>query len=77
MTVKHLIEKLNTIEDQEAWVVVSGYEGGYDDVMNINTAPIEIALDVNKEWYYGKHEKAEDIDRDHLDKFQVVKAIIL
>ena len=75
MTIKQLIEKLSTIEDQEARVMVQGYEGGYDDVVEINTKPIDMALNVNDEWYYGKHEKAED--RDHLDKFQVVKAIII
>jgi len=75
MTVKQLIEALSKIEDQEAWVMTSGYEGGYNDVMNINPAPIDMALDVNEQWYYGSHEKAEDIN--HLDKFQIVKAIIL
>jgi hypothetical protein len=75
MTLRQLIEKLNTIEDQDAWIMVRGYEGGYDDVENLNIKPIEMALNVNTAWYYGKHEKAEDIN--HLDKFQIVKAIIL
>ena len=77
MTVKQLIEKLSTIEDQEAWVMVSGYEGGYNDVMNINPAPIDMALDVNEEWYYGKHEKAEDVYGVTSSRYQIVKAIIL
>jgi len=55
MTVKQLIEALSKIEDQEAWVMTSGYEGGYNDVMNINPAPIDMALDVNEQWYYGSH----------------------
>lgn len=77
MTVKQLIESLSKIQDQEAWIIVNGYEGGYDDVMNINSAPIDIALDVHDEWYYGRHEKVEDIDRDKVKDYQIVKAIIL
>ena len=77
MTVKQLIERLSTIEDQEARVMVSGYEGGVDDLLNITPDVIQVALDVNTEWYYGKHERVGDVDKDHLDKFQVVKAIIL
>ena len=83
MTVKQLIERLSTIEDQEARVMVSGYEGGVDDVVigngidNNTPAIIHVALNVNTEWYYGKHERVGDVNKDHLDKFQVVKAIIL
>jgi hypothetical protein len=75
MTVKQLIEQLSTIEDQDARVMTSGYEGGFDDVENLNLEPVDMALNVNDEWYYGAHEVAED--RYHLDKFQVVKAIII
>lgn len=77
MTVKQLIQELSQIEDQEARIIVNGYEGGYDDVSNINPVPIEIALDVNEEWYYGKHDKVEDIDRDKIKHYQIVNAIIL
>jgi hypothetical protein len=55
--------------------MTSGYEGGFCDIENLNLEPIDMALNVNDEWYYGAHERAED--RYHLDKFQVVKAIIL
>ena len=75
MNVRELIEKLSTIEDQDALVMTSGYEGGFCDVENLNLKPVDMALNVNEEWYYGAHELAEN--RDHLDKFQVVKAIIL
>jgi hypothetical protein len=77
MTVKQLIESLSKIEDKEAWIMVNGYEGGYDDVMNINPAPIDIALDVNDEWYYGKHERIEDVLIEARKDYQIVKAIIL
>ena len=83
MTVKELIEVLSRIQDQKTRVMVKGYEGGYNDIVigngiDSNTpATIDIALDVNEEWYYGAHEKVEDIDRDHLDKFHIVRAIVI
>ena len=83
MTVRELIESLSKIEDKEIRVMVRGYEGGVDDIVigngidNNTPAIIHVALDVNTEWYYGKHERVGDVDKDHLDKFQVVKAIIL
>jgi hypothetical protein len=75
MKVRELIQALSKIEDQDALVMTSGYEGGFCDIENLNLEPIDMALNVNDEWYYGAHERAED--RYHLDKFQVVKAIIL
>ena len=44
----------------EADVVVKGYEGGVDDVVNVELVKIE--KDVHAEWYYGRHEIAEDGD---------------
>ena len=35
-------------------VVLKGYEGGVDDVLNVKL--VKIKKDVNAEWYYGKHE---------------------
>ena len=83
MTVKELIERLSKIEDQEVMVMVRGYEGGYNDIVigngieDITPAIIHVALDVNTEWYYGKHERVDDIDRRYLEEFTVGKAIIL
>ena len=77
MTVKQLIKILQQIQDQEIRVMVRGYERGYDDVMNINPAPIDIALDVNDKWYYGRHESIEDTAIEARKDYQVVKAIIL
>ena len=83
MTVRELIESLSKIEDKEIRVMVRGYERGVNDMVigngiEDNTPAIQyVALDVNTEWYYGKHERVGDVDKDHLDKFQVVKAIIL
>ena len=39
-------------------VVVKGYEGGVDDVVNVKL--VKIKKDVHPEWYYGRHEMDED-----------------
>lgn len=74
MTVKELIEKLQTL-DPDLYVFVRGYEGGYDDVGPI-TPPNDFALDFYDEWYYGKHE-----DADHSGvkgrNFTIVKGVVL
>ena len=72
MTVRELIEKLSQIENQEALVMTPGYEGGFDDV-DYDIIETDMILNVNSEWYYGKHERAEDV----YGAGQVVKAIIL
>lgn len=38
----------------DADVVLKGYEGGVDDVLNVKL--VKIKKDVNADWYYGKHE---------------------
>jgi len=77
MTVKQLTAILSTIKDQDTLVMVNGYEGGYNDVDTINPEPIDVALDVNDKWYYGKHEKVDDVLLQVREQFQIVKAIIL
>lgn len=77
MTVAELIEKLSQIEDQDAFIMTPGYEGGYNDVDNINTEPIDVALNVNTTWYYGAHEKISDVYHEDREKYEVVKAIII
>jgi hypothetical protein len=63
--------------------MVRGYEGGYDDVVignstDNNTPAIQyIALDVNDEWYMGRHETIDNIDDVTNSKYHIVKAIIL
>lgn len=44
----------------EVDVVLKGYEGGVDDVVNVKL--VRIKKDVNSEWYYGKHEIDEGGD---------------
>ena len=76
MTVKQLIEELSKIEDQDLRVMTSGYEGGFNDLETISN-PIHMALDVNKEWYYGAHEPVDNLYNAPSSNYQIVKAIIL
>jgi hypothetical protein len=86
MTVRELIQSLSKIQDQDIRVMVRGYEGGYDDIVigngiDNNTivipAPIDVALEVNDEWYYGRHERIEDVLIEARKDYHIVKAIIL
>jgi len=83
MTVRELIESLSKIEDKEIRVMVRGYEGGVNDMVigngiEDNTPAIQyVALDVNKEWYYGRHERVDDMYDATSSKYHIVKAIIL
>ena len=77
MTVKQLIKALSQIEDQDIRVMVRGYEGGYNDI-NVDSPTIQyMALNVNDEWYYGDHEKIEDIMEQDKDRYHIIKAIVL
>lgn len=76
MTVRELIEKLSQIENQETRVMINGYEGGVNDINNIASI-VDVVLDVNDEWYYGKHERVDDIYESTNSDYHIVKAIIL
>lgn len=73
MTVKELIEQLQTLPS-DTHVFVRGYEDGY-----ANSGPIgnivDMVLDYNIEWYYGKHELAKNIT--DTTGYKIVKGIIL
>ena len=83
MTVRELIESLSKIEDKEIRVMVRGYERGVNDMVigngiDNNTPAIQyVALDVNTEWYYGTHERVDDMYDATSSKYHIVKAIIL
>ena len=82
MTVKELIFILSQIEDKDTRVVIKGYEGGYDDLVFADNTPLilDIALNVNPEWWYGDHAKASPEHRQYgIDgtKIEVVKAILI
>ena len=44
----------------DADVVLKGYEGGVDDILNVKL--VKIKKDIHAEWYYGKHEINENGD---------------
>ena len=67
MNVGQLIEKLKQYP-QDLRVVVSGYEGGYNDVDNFEN--LKIVLDYHDAWYYGKHESATSLYRNDSEKIK-------
>ena len=86
MTVRELIESLSKIEDQNIRVMVRGYEGGVDDIVigngiDNNTIVIPaiqyVALNVNEEWYMGRHERVDDMYDVTNSEYHIVKAIII
>ena len=75
MTVRELIEVLSKIEDQEVRVMVKGYEQGIDDIEDIIPEIVNVALNINTEWWNGSHEEVSE-DHTYTDK-EIVRAIIL
>ena len=59
MKVKDLLTLLSEMP-ADADVVAKGYEGGVDDIVNIQL--VKPNRDVHSEWYYGRHEIKEDGD---------------
>jgi hypothetical protein len=59
MKVKDILALLSQMP-ADADVVVKGYEGGVDDVVNVKL--VKIKKDVHAEWYHGRHEIDEDGD---------------
>ena len=74
MKVKELIELLSLL-DPELMVVRSGYEGGVDEIKKIKIYDIE--LNVNTEWYYGKHEVLQKGDEPQNKDSTIVKGVRL
>ena len=73
MTIKELKDFLDTVEDENIRVVVNGYEGGYCDVCKPGV--IDLALNVNGEWWYGPHEEANGFEVE--EWHEVVKALVI
>ena len=59
MKVKDLITLLSEMP-ADADVVAKGYEGGVDDIVNVQL--VKLGRNAHKEWYYGRHEIKEDGD---------------
>jgi hypothetical protein len=62
--VSDLIEMLQKMP-QEHMVVIRGYEGGVDEVTELEKT--RVILDVNEEWNYGSHELLDPRDRSDGD----------
>lgn len=60
-TVGELIDRLKKF-DPDTKVMVNGYEGGYDTVTHLEVK--KVVLNYYDEWYYGKHEDAETINKN-------------
>ena len=56
MTVKELIQMLESYSS-DLRVVVSGYEGGFDDIAPERISVVKIQLDVGTEEWEGRHEE--------------------
>lgn len=78
MKVKKLIQILAEL-DPEAIVVVSGYEGGVEDIDYVKEH--RVALNVNKQSYFGKHEIdwfSDSFEQDYPEsKYEIVKGVYI
>ena len=74
MKVKELIEKLSQM-NPELLVVVAGYEGGVYEIDKFEMCDIE--LNVNTEWYYGKHEVLSEGDKPTNKDSTIVRGVRL
>ena len=75
MTIRELIKILEQIQDQEVRVMVKGYEQGIEDIENIIPEIVNVALNVNTEWWNGTHEVVSS-DHTYTDK-EIIKGIVL
>jgi hypothetical protein len=75
MKVKELIEFLKT-QDPELLVFTTGYEGGFENA-KADGKIFEVALNYNKDWYYGPHQSIDLIHKDELKKHETAKGILI
>lgn len=75
MTIAELIKELEQYP-QDTRVVIRGYEGGVDDVDEVELT--EIYLNRNAGiWYYGKHEEVSSLNISSEGKYEKVPAVHL
>ena len=74
MKVKELIEELSKL-DQESYLFVYGYEGGYCDA-SLDVDEIKMVRDVHPEGYYGDHEVLTENSYDLRDIDLDTKVIV-
>jgi len=79
MKIKELIETLSQL-DPNLRVMTRGYEDGYDDISwpidKESPNVVDMALNVNPEWYYGSHSMVSK-DHSYREDVEIVKAIVL
>ena len=73
MTVEELVQVLQDYP-ADMPVVVDGYEEGYDDLEQDLISVKEIRLDVDNEWWEGRHRDSWD---DRTEGTTVVDALVL
>jgi hypothetical protein len=61
MKVHELIEELQKL-DQDKLIVINGYEGGCDFPNHIYQVKINLNVNTDIAWYYGKHEYVMPLD---------------
>ena len=69
MKIKDLIAELQK-HDPEMEVVVNGYEGGVGYPSGFEV--IKIKKNVNKEWYYGRHEELSEHEKGYKKGIEVL-----
>ncbi len=74
MIVDELIHMLET-HPPDLRVMVEGYEGGVDDLEARLLLVRDIRLNVNDDWYYGRHEVAQTGEKE--TGHETVPALIL
>ena len=57
MTVQELINQLQQYPSEKR-VVVQGYEGGFNDILEIKD--VSLLINYHKAWYYGAHEEPKE-----------------
>lgn len=75
MKVKELIKFLKT-QDPELHVFTNGYEGGFKDA-EAKGEIFEVALNYNKDWYYGPHQPIKLVHKEELKKYETAKGILI
>lgn len=76
MTIADMIALLQAMPDKSLRIVVNGYEGGYSEVSEARD--IELVLNVHSAWYYGPHDRPDQlISEDEEIGRDVVNAILV
>lgn len=76
MTTREWIEHLRTCPG-DIWVVVTGYEEGYDDLPPRQISVVPIALNAGIHDWEGRHGDADDVSVGASDPAPVVEALVL